>query len=344
MIDAVHKCHSGIENTINLAKNNIFWPGMQRQIEDKVRSCATCSKFDSSQQKLPMKSHDIPVYPWQFVSMDMCFPKYRGKVLNCLVIVDHYSDFIEIDILDDLSTVSTIRSMKRQFARYGVPEEVKTDEGTHFISSKMVDFAAKYGFRHSTSSAYHQQGNGKAEAAVKIAKRIIEKAIPAISSNFLPKIVEGVSEQISSQRQKAKFYYDRFTKYKPSLDVGQEVMVQIRPDRNIHWTPGIIQKHVTDRSYIVEVNNTPYRRDRVHIKPVLLTNDNNMASESASNPNHQHQEVNDTNEEYCDDAESFSTPIAEDLSTNHVVTENQPNRRPQRQRIIPRRLADYDLN
>lgn len=216
--------------------------------------------------------------------------------------VDHYSDFFEIDILEDLTLVSTIRGMKRQFARYGVPEKVISDEGTHFVSKKMEEFSIKYGFLHSTSSGYHQQGNGKAESAVKIAKHIIEKAsddnedfwwailhwrntpnkiqsspaqrlmarntrcgIPALPTRFLPKVVEGVSEKIKEQREKNKHYYDRFTKDQPLLTAGQQVMVQVRPDRNKHWSKGTIQKSVTDRSYIVEVGNTPYRRDRIHI-------------------------------------------------------------------------------
>lgn len=372
MLEAVHKAHNGKEFTMNLAKENLFWPGMTNQIEEAIRSCWICNKFAASQQKLPMQSHEVPIYPWQIISMDICFPKYRGKVLNCLVMVDHYSDFIEVDILDDLTTISTIRSLKRQFARYGVPEKVISDEGTHFVSNKMEAFSQKYGFKHSTSSAYHQQGNGKAESAVKIIKHIIEKAsddnedfwwailhsrntpnkmqsspaqrlmsrntrcgLPALPKKFIPKVVEGVSEKIREQRENSKGYYDRFTKDQPGLDVGQDVLVQIRPDRNRHWTKGVVQQKVTDRSYVVEVGNTPYRRDRVHLKP---------AHQPVAEPSTSTEAEPDLNSEielefFDEEQEHFSTPVAEPL---HM--EPQHPARPQRKKTLTRKLLDYDLS
>jgi hypothetical protein len=36
MVDRLHLQHSGIENTINLAKDNLFWPGMRDQVKSRV--------------------------------------------------------------------------------------------------------------------------------------------------------------------------------------------------------------------------------------------------------------------------------------------------------------------
>ena len=38
-----------------------------------------------------------------------------------------------------------------------------------------MQFATQWGFSHVTSSPYHSQGNGKAEATVKIAKGMLKK-------------------------------------------------------------------------------------------------------------------------------------------------------------------------
>lgn len=67
MIDRVHVSHNGIESTLKLARENIFWPGMSAQIMDVVKECTVCAKYAPSQQKPPMQSHAIPVYPWQIV-------------------------------------------------------------------------------------------------------------------------------------------------------------------------------------------------------------------------------------------------------------------------------------
>lgn len=51
------------------------------------------------------------------------------------IIVDHYSDYIELDSLrGNTSANSVIRAMKRQFARHGIPEELITDNGPQFES------------------------------------------------------------------------------------------------------------------------------------------------------------------------------------------------------------------
>ena len=64
---------------------------------------------------------------------------------------------------------------KAHFARFGIPERLITDNGPQFISSEYKQFASEYGFEHVMSSPYWQQGNGKAEAAVKIVKRMYQK-------------------------------------------------------------------------------------------------------------------------------------------------------------------------
>ena len=86
-----------------------------------------------------------------------------------LVSVDHYSDFIEIDLLRNTSATAVINAMKKNFARLG-------DNGPQFISHEYSRFASEYGFKSIKSSPYHSRSNGKAESAFKVAKNILKKA------------------------------------------------------------------------------------------------------------------------------------------------------------------------
>ena len=91
--------------------------------------------------------------------------------------VDHYSDYIELDSLNPNTSANTvIRAMKRQFARHGIPDELLTDNGPQFDSHEYSRFAQEYGFIIVKSSPYYSWGNGKAESAVKIAKNILKKS------------------------------------------------------------------------------------------------------------------------------------------------------------------------
>ena len=46
---------------------------------------------------------------------------------------------------------------------------------SHSFEPKSMKSASQWGFSHVTSSPYHSQGNGKAEATVKIAKSMLKK-------------------------------------------------------------------------------------------------------------------------------------------------------------------------
>ena len=75
---------------------------------------------------------------------------------------------MEIAKLTGLSANSVINHTKSIFARYGIPETVVSDNGPQFSSEAYAQFALEYGFKHSTSSPKHPQGNGKAERLLRI--------------------------------------------------------------------------------------------------------------------------------------------------------------------------------
>ena len=88
---------------------------------------------------------------------------------------DYFSDFFELDHLRSTMSVSVIRKLKAHFARHSIPEQLVTDNGTQFVSSDFLKFSSEWDFEHRTSSPCHSQSNGKAESAVKEAKKILLK-------------------------------------------------------------------------------------------------------------------------------------------------------------------------
>lgn len=304
LVESCHASHNGVEATLKLARANLFWPGMSVQIKDAVKNCSVCAKFSSSQPNPPMRSHEIPVHPFQLVSMDVFFAQLNGVKGKFLVTVDHFSDFFEVNRLNDLSPESVVAACKQNFCRYGIPQRVVTDNGTNFTSQKMVKFAADWDFELVSSAPHHQQANGKAEAAVKIAKHLMKKAdesgsdfwyallhwrnipnkigsspvarlfsrstrcgVPTSINNLLPKLVEDVPAKIEENRRRSKLYYDRKTKNLPKLSVGSPVYVQVHPESSKQWSSGAVSHRYNDRSYSVNVDGTNYRRSLVHLKP-----------------------------------------------------------------------------
>ena len=74
----------------------------------------------------------------------------------------------------ELQTAQQLISLCRSiFTSYGVAEDASTDGGPQFKSHEFEEFLKHWGVKHRLSSAYYPQSNGRAELAVKAAKRII---------------------------------------------------------------------------------------------------------------------------------------------------------------------------
>lgn len=376
LIRKLHAAHSGMNFTLNLARDNVFWPGMSDQIKDTISKCEKCGKYAASQQKPPMKSSKIPEYPFQFVSLDVFFwEDKKGKQRKFLVTVDHYSDFFEIDELKDMTAETMTKICEKNFSRHGSPEEIITDNGTNLVNKEMKKLARKWNFKIATSSPHHQQANGKAEATVKIAKNLLKKSdseadfwlnllihrntpndkgtspsqrmfarrtkssIPTLKKRLLPTVIQNVPEKIRERKEKAKFYYDRSTRRHKELEEGQPVYVQLNPSVSHEWSSGIIQEKLSDRSYKVNTNGTTIRRDALNVRERRLST---QREEEAGTP------AETTNNQANSHQQNELVQPQDDTRSTEVVQEEQTRQprheRPRRERRIPEKLKDYHLN
>ena len=90
----------------------------------------------------------LPDFPWQKVGTDLF--QWKGKTY--LLIVDFYSRYIEVALLNRLHAEEVITHAKSIFARHGIPEVVISDNGPQFSAKAFQDFAKEYQFTHRTSS------------------------------------------------------------------------------------------------------------------------------------------------------------------------------------------------
>ena len=112
-----------------------------------------------------MISHELPNCPWSKVSVDL----FEFNQKDYLATVDYFSNFIEIDRLEQTKSQDIIHKIKAQIARYGIPDTLVSDNGPQFSSEEFQKFAKKWGFKH-------PQSNGLPENAVKTVKRLMKRA------------------------------------------------------------------------------------------------------------------------------------------------------------------------
>ena len=301
MLEKIHANHLGGESNYRMARDVLFWPGMRKAIKDMCESCDTCARYGTAAPKEPMQSLPIPTRAWDIVSQDL----FSFEKEDYLVTVCHFSDWIEVDKLPDTLSTTVVERTKGHFSRYGIPSIVHTDNGPQFISREYKDLSSNCNFRHTTSSPYYAKGNGRAEAAVKVAKAMLKKSedfqlalllyrntppaghtySPAqrmlcrrtrstlpTSDNLLnpqpidPKVVQ---EDISAKRRASRAQYDKSAGLEhKSLSVGDYAYLKPPPNRRGQpWTYGQISKMEGPRSYTIVTPHGQMRRNRVHVRP-----------------------------------------------------------------------------
>jgi len=295
VMSTIHSTHVGLEGCLRRARDSVYWPQMTVQLKDFVSKCDICLAFRDSPGKESLIQHELPTRPWSKIGVDLC--ELQGRTL--LVLIDYYSNFIEVERVTNLTTQGVTKVLKEMFARYGVPDQVMSDNGPQFSSANFRSFATEWRFNHVTSSPHYPQSNGKVENAVKTVKRLFNKCRDAGTSEYQALLdwrntpTEGmgtspaqrflgrrcrtllptctillkphfsVQKDIQNQKQlkqRQKRYYDRHVKDLPALHPGD--LVQLRLPGQVKWTVGICTKIAGQRSYEVKVGNTIYRRNR----------------------------------------------------------------------------------
>ena len=184
VLDKIHQGHQGITKCRERAKQTVWWPGLSRQIQDMVESCRTCARHRISKPE-PLCPSPFPEGPWQVLGTDL----FYSQSVDYLLVINYFSRFVEVATLRKNKTATeVIRALKATFARHGIPEKVRSDNGLPFDSADYTHFARKWGFEVSPTSPRYPQSNGEAERSVQIVKNILKKeedkelAMPAYHS------------------------------------------------------------------------------------------------------------------------------------------------------------------
>ena len=123
--------------------------------------------------KLSIKTLDIKLAtrmgPWKKVSVDFCGPLANGDL--ALVFHCQYSRYPVIEFVGSTGAKAAIPVFRRVFDTYGVPEEVKSDNGPPFNSHAFEVYAREEGFKHRKVTPGWPEANGDVERCMQRIKK-----------------------------------------------------------------------------------------------------------------------------------------------------------------------------
>ncbi|XP_046556702.1 uncharacterized protein K02A2.6-like [Haliotis rubra] len=188
-MDTLHEAHPGITRMKSVARGMVWWPNMDLDLEEKVKTCEICQQSRPVPPESTLHPWEWPEKPWSRLHLDYAGP-FLGKLF--LVCIDAHSKWLEVVPLNSSTSTVTIECLRRMFATHGLPETVVTDNGTCFTSDEFTVFMKKNGIHHLCVAPYHPASDGLAERAVQTfkngMKRMTEGNIETRISRFFVQV------------------------------------------------------------------------------------------------------------------------------------------------------------
>lgn len=156
--------HPGVDRTMKILKPRIWWPEMQTEVENYIRTCSTCRKKDRHPaQNVPTlgrtTSRLLPkakVWSADFLA----FNKPSGRHTCVLTMMDYDTRWVEAYKLPNEQAGQIVKALRRDFVpRYGYGIGITTDRGKPFLSKLFESVCLELHYIHDPTLPYSPQAN-----------------------------------------------------------------------------------------------------------------------------------------------------------------------------------------
>ena len=175
ILKQIHEGHLGFNKCQMRAKETVYWPGLNDQLENLILNGQLCLKYSKSKNKstpLTALGHEVPTVPWSKVATVIFH--YESQLY--LLTVDYTSRFPIVRRLKLMSAQCVTEHFKSIFSEYGWPDTLVSNNGPCYTAEMLTNLMKEYAVNHITSSPHYPQSNGLAEKFVQIVKNLFYKA------------------------------------------------------------------------------------------------------------------------------------------------------------------------
>ena len=157
-----------------LSRSFVWWPNIDRDIENTVKNCRNCQMNKNNPIKAPIHPWEWTNKPWVRLHLDHACP-YHNKMF--LIIVDSFWKWIDMIPSSSATSDETIEKLRIVFANFALPEQIVTDNGSAFRSQEFETFLQRNGIQQIRTAPYHPASNGQAERTVQTFKTRLKKML-----------------------------------------------------------------------------------------------------------------------------------------------------------------------
>ena len=174
----LHECHDvptaghlGKDKTLEQVKRRFYWPRMDSDVLQYVRTCDACQRNKPSQQATAglLQPLPIPDHPWQQVTMDLItsLPKSRQGHDAIVVFVDKMSKMVHLVATKTEVTAPQLAEIfwSTVVRHHGLPSSIVSDRDPRFTGHFWRALWKCLGTQLTMSTAFHPQTDGQTERA-----------------------------------------------------------------------------------------------------------------------------------------------------------------------------------
>ena len=188
--DALVSGHLGFNKAYERLRQGVTWPEMYSELKAYVRSCDSCQRNKTSNQKPIglLKPLEIPTVRFEQVSMDFItsLPETKANHDAVMVIVDKLTKLVMfIPTRTDMDTVATAKMFFNHWYRwFGLPKKIISDRDGRFISKFWKELFRLTQTRLAMSTSHHPQTDGQTEKANRTLEEMIRHYINYQQNNW----------------------------------------------------------------------------------------------------------------------------------------------------------------
>ena len=169
ILKQIHEGHLGLNKCKLRAKETVYWPRMDTELEDLVLNCELCLKYSTAKCKLEPSlalGQEVHLCPWTKLATDI----FHFEGASYLFIVDYTSHYPVVCKLTSMTGQHIASQFKLICLEYGWPETIVSDNCPCYTSEIFTNLMIEYNVNHIKRSPHYPQSNGLAEKYVQIVK------------------------------------------------------------------------------------------------------------------------------------------------------------------------------
>ena len=174
--------HPGYIRTLELTKQNFYWPQMSQDVRDFVMDCPVCQIEKTSHQKptgllMPL---EIPDRKWDHVAIDFItgLPEENGMNTICTVVDKATKMCHFIPCTDKITAKETAKLYWQHVGRlHGIPRVIISDRDARFTGKYWRELWRLLGTNLRMGSGYHPQSSGQVEKFNQLLEQTLRCAI-----------------------------------------------------------------------------------------------------------------------------------------------------------------------